>query len=201
MSFPVTSQKTLKLRKDIWSKFPVIVIPLGRGTDGAERHAIVWHRKKLAEMRSKVSVDNWKNFDIHQHAILMESLQASKRWTVETSTHPEYICVIRMNFPSVIPPAANYESPAICSPVLTRLNDIKIHFPVVWHDVSAPNAIKKTYSIELHHSTIYRLSKERNSDAEDQIVGLLMRALKASTAWRVLQPESDTEFCRIEMLC
>ena len=201
MSVPAVSLKTQKLRKDIWSKFPVIVVPLGRGTDGAERHGIVWHRKKLAALRSELSLENWQQHETHQHAILMETLQSSKRWTVEVSPHPEHICVIRMKFPSVTPPAANYESPAIRSPVLTRLSDIKLHFPVVWHEIAVPNATKKTYSLELHHVTIQRLSKERNCDVEDQIVGLLMRALKASTAWRVLQPEVDAEFCRLEMLC
>lgn len=201
MSVSAIPVKTLKLRKDIWSKFPVIVVPLGRGTDGAERHGIVWHRKKLIFLRAALPLEAWQSYESVQQLNLIESLRLGKRWTVETSMHPEHICVIRMKFPSVTPPAANYESPAIRSPVLTRLSDIKLHFPVVWHDVSLPNATKKTFSIELHHATLHRLSKQRNCDAEDQIVGLLMRALKASTAWRVLQPETDAEFCRLEMLC
>lgn len=201
VSVPAIPVKTLKLRKDIWSKFPVIVVPLGRGTDGAERHGIVWHRKKLTSLRATLPSEAWQSYESIQQANLIESLRVGKRWTVEASVHPEHICVIRMKFPSVTPPAANYEMPSVRSPVLTRLSDIKLHFPVVWHDVSLPNATKKTYGLELHHTTLHRLSKERNCDAEDQIVGLLMRALKASTAWRVLQPETDAEFCRLEMLC
>lgn len=193
----------LKLRKDIWTHFPVIVVPLGRGTDGAERHAIVWHRKKIAEMRN--SAQQWN--ETHEQARLIKCLQENTKWILEKSTNPAHICVIRMKYAMANAPASNYESPMIHSPVLTRLTDIKTHFPVVWHKIidmnnpNNPNSESKVFAIELHHKLIANSTKQKGYDAEDQIVGLLMRALKASTAWRVLQPVEDNEFCRLEMLC
>ena len=190
----------LKLRKDIWTHFPVIVVPLGRGTDGAERHAIVWHRKKIADMRN--SAHSWN--ETHEQQRLVKCLQENTKWTLEKSTNPAYICVIRMKYAMSNAPASNYESPMIHSPVLTRLTDIKANFPVVWHkivDMNNQNSPTKVFAIELHRKLIANSSQQKGYDTEDQIVGLLMRALKASTAWRVLQPVEDNEFCRLEMLC
>ena len=62
---------TLNLRKDIWTHFPVIVVPLGRGTDGAERHAIVWNRKKLSETRASMNVNAWLDYETVQHKALI----------------------------------------------------------------------------------------------------------------------------------
>ena len=189
---------TLNLRKDIWTHFPVIVVPLGRGTDGAERHAIVWNRKKLSDTRASMNVNAWLDYETVQHKALIESLTASKKWTVETASNPDHICVIRMSYKMMNKPASNYEAPLIRSPVLTRLTDIKAHYPVVWHPVPGVN---KTFVLELHRKELANMSATRRTDAEDQTVGLLMRALKASTAWRVLQPVENSEFCRLEMLC
>lgn len=188
---------SLTFRKDIWTHFPVIVVPLGRGTDGAERHAIIWNRKKLSELRTSTKPEAWLQYETAQHEQLVKCLQACNKWAVEMASNPDHICVIRMKYKMNNKPASNYETPIIHSPVLTRLTDIKAYFPVVWH--ALPNAVK-TFALELHHNDIAKMTVTRGQDVEDQIVGLLMRALKASTAWRVLQPEGN-EFCRLEMLC
>jgi hypothetical protein len=37
-------------REDIWRYFPVNSVQLGRGANGADRHGIEWHRKKLMDL-------------------------------------------------------------------------------------------------------------------------------------------------------
>ncbi len=105
MSFP-----ELKLRKDIWENFPVTCVPLGTGKDGAERHAIVWHRKNLAQWRQERSedYDEWMNYEEYAEYRLFKSLRASNRWTVEDPQNSTQICVIRMNFE----PKVTAEEPA-----------------------------------------------------------------------------------------
>lgn len=190
---------SLIFRKDIWTHFPVIVVPLGRGTDGAERHAIIWNRKKLTEWRASARPETWLQHESVQHERLIQGLHASTKWTVEMAANPDHICVIRMKYAMSNKHASNYEAPIIHSPVLTRLTDIKAYFPVVWRAIS--NNSTKSFALELHRNDIAKLSAARGQDVEDQIVGILMRALKASTAWRVLQPVEANEFCRLEMLC
>ena len=60
LEFPV-----LSLRKDIWTNFPVTLVPLGTGDDGAERHAVVWHRKHLVEWRETKS-NNFQEWVLRQ---------------------------------------------------------------------------------------------------------------------------------------
>lgn len=93
---------TLNKRKDIWENFPVSLIPLGAGPDGAERHAIVWHRKNYEEWRQTRSrdFDEWMDYDIITPHLLFKALGASKYWTVEDSTADGQVAVIRMNFVS-----------------------------------------------------------------------------------------------------
>lgn len=90
----------LRQRKDIWTEFPVTVTPLGRGADGAERHAISWHRANFEEWRNTRTADYDEAMDyagITEHR-LMKCLNASKYWSVEDSVADGIICVIRMNF-------------------------------------------------------------------------------------------------------
>ena len=90
----------LRLRKDIWTEFPVTVVPLGRSADGAERHAISWHRTNFEEWRNTRAADYYEAMDyagITEHR-LMKCLNASKYWAVEDPIADGMICVIRMNF-------------------------------------------------------------------------------------------------------
>ncbi len=74
----------LTTRKDIWTKFPVKLIPLGSGEDGAERHAVMWNTTRFADNETRKR--------------LFASLNASKKWRVEQSFRSDCICVIRMVF-------------------------------------------------------------------------------------------------------
>jgi hypothetical protein len=90
----------LRLRRDIWEHFPVTVTPLGAGADGAERHAITWHRKNFEEWRNTRTEDFDEAMDYYEITLyrLHKCLEASKFWTVEEPRAAAEIAVIRMNF-------------------------------------------------------------------------------------------------------
>lgn len=177
------------LRKDVWQSFPVHLIPLGRNPNGDERHAIVWNRKRLSEWRATHPPSEWMDYEVNQTAQLMAALSQSTMWAIEQSSQYEHICVVRMCSSKTTRPTDVYIRSPI--PVLTRLNDIKAFFPVVWHE--DPNNAK-TYSIELHKTKLKALSPSRKQEMVDS----LCRALYASTAWKVLPPMSKNEMCRIQ---
>jgi hypothetical protein len=231
----------LRLRKDIWENFPVTVNPLGAGADGAERHAVSWHRKNFEEWRNTRTLDFDEAMDYYDITLyrLEKSLEASKFWTVEPPLADGHICVIRMNFvprtdavaapedaepapaPAPAPAAAavvvaeddsvdewvvagpKKAAPApapIAKPAVlfTRLNDIKEHFPVVWHKVEDARTRTAVYALELFGKKLVEMSRAAGKDVRADVETRLMAALKASPAWRVLRSEGR-EFCRLEM--
>ena len=218
LEFPV-----LKLRKDIWENFPVQCQPLGRGSDGAERHAIVWHRKNFGEWREACE-DYFEAMDYEETTLyrLFKCLEASKHWTVEPAMTSQQICVIRMNFsesvdaaPAEVPakPLAPVDKPeaagwstvsssrkpsaAADAPVLMRINDITAEFPVVWNNESRPKMSARPGDI-ISISIFNRKLREMAPAAAEACLDRLMRALRASPAWRVIRGQGS-EFCRLEM--
>lgn len=211
----------LRLRKDIWENFPVTVTPLGAGEDGAERHVITWHRKNFEEWRNERTENGYDAMDYYHITLsrLEKCLEASKFWTVEPPRTTAEIAVIRMNFaprkeepaPAAAgagkadtsddwvevgaPKAAPASRPAL---LLTRLNDIKEHFPVVWHKVEDAHTRTAVYALELFGKKIKEMSLAANKDVRPDVEVRLMAALKASPAWRVLRSEGR-EFVRLEM--
>ena len=88
-------------------------------------------------------------------------------------------------------------------PKFFLLNDIKEHFPVVWHkDPRNP----KLLGIQLHKMKIQALAKEAQQpvkEYESRLVSRLMRALEASEttgAWKVLPSRSRDYVCMLQML-
>jgi hypothetical protein len=216
LEFPV-----LRLRKDIWENFPVVVEPLGSGLDGAERHVIKWHRKNFEDWRN--ACDNYEeasNYSDITEYRLLKCLHASKFWTVETSCSGSQLAIIRMNFvprdetvseePSIIddsdelwipvvnkaPAPVRHAKPA--TPLFTRLNDIKMHFPVVWHKDETARTRTAVYVIEIFGKKIIEMSRIAGHDVRADVESHLMAALRTSPAWRVL-PAVGREFCRLEM--
>jgi hypothetical protein len=238
----------LRLRKDIWENFPVTVNPLGAGDDGAERHAISWHRKNFEEWRNTRTEDFFEAMDYYDITLyrLEKCLEASKFWTVEPALADGQICVIRMNFvprtaveetaPTAAPaacgagstaavvvaeddsvdewvvagskkasaapkPAASAAAPAPTAKpahLFTRLNDIKEHFPVVWHKVEDARTRTAVYALELFGKKLAEMSRAAGKDVRADVETRLMAALMVSPAWRVLRSEGR-EFCRLEM--
>jgi len=210
----------LVLRKDIWTHFPVTLIPLGKDAGGAERHSVQWHRVKLAQSRES------SDFDEDVATIerrLLKALEASPKWDVLPAEQRGYvtivpetpqtgeltarkeICILRMNFvpeppsePAATPTADGWQQVGTAHPTagpkpeLSCLNDINRHFHVVWDNKTTGNP--KLYGITIHNMKVKTAGLDVKQHGAD-----LMEALKLSASWRVLPAVIKGELCRIEM--
>lgn len=99
----------LKLRKDIWTHFPVNLDSMGRGANSRDRYGVEWHNMKVRQ----IAQAEGKTPDQVKQEIfprLMASLLASQGWTVEEAAPgSRFIAVIAMKFAEGAPqrPAAN----------------------------------------------------------------------------------------------
>ncbi len=202
----------LTLRKGIWENFPVSLVKIDDG-DGTDRYAVVWHHKNLddwARARAE-SYDEYSEYDVWCEWRLRYALgKYSHKYTVEEPRDDDMILVIAMvHTPKDIDAASNTTTdptPIIAEvpskfrdlPKLTRLNDIKNNFPVVWHETPSKTG-GKVYAVELFGKKIKELSTAAGYDVTEEISGRLMSALKASPSWKVLCAESPREFCRIKL--
>ena len=200
LEFPV-----LRLRKDIWENFPVQCTPLGRGADGAERHAIVWHRKNFTEWRDACE-DYFEAMDYEEITTyrLFKCLEASKFWTVEPAQTSQYICILRMNFSEETAPTVAPVAPVAPVAVvhsrqngLVRINDITSNFPVVWDNVTCPGKSARSRDI-IAITPFNKKIREIDPRTVTDILDRLMNALRASGSWRVLRGEGR-EVCRLEI--
>lgn len=210
----------LVLRKDIWTHFPVTLIPKGVDAGGAERHSVQWHRDRLAESRTSSDFD--EDVEIIERRLL-KALEASSKWDVlpaeqrgyvtivaETAlagalTAQKEICILRMNFvpdaPAAPAPAstdgwqqvgAAAQATAGPKPELKRLNDIKTHFHATWNNVRTGNP--KIYAISVHNKNAQAAGLDVKQHGAD-----LLAALKLSASWRVLPSETKGDLCNIEL--
>ena len=186
-------------RRDIWENFPVSLTPLGKGDDAAERHAIVWNRKKLAERRNFMSSKEWVMYEKMEETKLLLALSNSNQWTVESPQDLNQICVICMTFKTYGKVSTNFPSPNMrLIPTMTRLKDIMEFFPmVIWHLI--PNDGNKMYSIELSNKKLKDIKNNQGKNGQNLAVANLLLALRASTAWKLLPAENAEELCRILM--
>lgn len=214
----------LVMRKDIWENFPVTLIPLGKDESGAERHSVQWHRKNLLAGRNET--DFFEHVERTERRLL-KALNASSKWDVLDSEAEEWftpgkdleelrkeICIIRMVFlPSIAmvsevssvaevaeaeaEPEPEAEPSSGPKPMLKKLNDIKLYFPVVWHSQPPSASGHPIYSLEIHG----KQARDRGLGAGDiaAIKPDLMAALRQSTAWRVLAGNNPKEVCRLEL--
>ena len=192
----------VRSRKDIWENFPVCVIPLGTDSTGAERHSITWHNRNLTAWREDDtsrqdgghgpnSPEEYEDYKGIQEYYLLESLKRCKYWTVVDAEAEDQICIIRMKFRAAAEPTTGTAPTDPLLPRLMRLNDIKAHYPVVW---SWPANDKKRCALEFHRVGL----KSKGLDAE-VVRPTLLRALKASTAWRVLPSTESSHICILEL--
>ncbi len=102
----------LKLRKDIWSHFPVNVDSMGRGANGADRYCVEWHNMKVRQMAKDAgkTEGDMKATLLPQ---LLHALAKSPAWKVEAPP-PGSKCVAiivmqfaRANNTRKSPPKAN----------------------------------------------------------------------------------------------
>lgn len=170
----------LVFRKDIWKHFPVHVIPLGSDHTGAECHKIVWNRRIMKEYNEDMCTT------------LKNALRASDRWTVHLPQSPDAICIIRMRFKGVQSPEEDTVAKYDELPNLRSLDDLKMHYPVVWTEMPSEHSL--IYAISLHHRRLQDCIKRKGYDCFNEIYSSLTRALKSSTKWRVLKGTEDYPF-------
>jgi len=215
----------LVLRKDIWTHFPVTLIPLGKDAGGAERHSVQWHRVKLAQSRTSSDFDE----DIMTiERRLLKALTASSKWDVlpaetrgyvtivpETPltgelTAAREICILRMNF-APEPPAAPAtaaegdgwvqvgDKPATAGPKpeLKRLNDIKTHFHACWSNKTTQNP--NVHAISVHTKNAQAAGLDVKQHGADLLEALKLSSKLHDAPWRVLPALLKGEMCRIEL--
>jgi len=195
------SMPDLTMRKGIWEHFPVVLKHLD-DRDGVERYAIEWHRKHLKDWKNErsASMDEWMEYQAYAEFRLLHALRAhAHKYVIEAPRNADQIVVIAMAHggPRAAPAPAPEEPAAVRGPALRKLNDIKEHFPVVWHAVQGRDG-KSTYALELFGKKLREISLAVGHDVTDEVRHQLMAALGASRAWHVL-PAVGKELCRLEM--
>lgn len=174
----------LRLRKGIYENFPVVVNDLGDGV-----YEIKWHKKNLEDWRKEraMSWDEFQEYELFCEYRLVHSLRKhADRYELMPTTNKDQIVRFKMIMAEA----------AFRGPKLMRLNDIKTHFPVVWHKVDG-RAGETTYAIEVRGDFMRKASKAEAAAMREA----LLEALRASRAWAVLaaKTEDGAAVCRIEM--
>lgn len=196
----------LRLRKAIWETFPVDLKPIVT-RDGTDRYAIVWNQKKLKEWRETRAEthDEYMDYADYQAARLLYALkQHSRIYRLEPARSAEEIAIIAMVHGEPVRGSGSAaasrrdksrsRSPKR-APRLMRLTDIRDVFPdvVVWKSVEGRRG-ESTYALTVMNKFLKAVPPR---DA-DRVLGNLMAALRASSAWHVIRPIGD-EFARLEM--
>lgn len=120
-----TNVVPLKLRKDIWTHFPVNLDSMGRGNNSRDRYGIEWHNMKVRQIAdAKGMTPDQVKRDIFPR--LMASLLAASTWSVEEPVPgSRFIAVIAMKFaeaPSTRPVGAPNRTRKNVKPNNNRLN-------------------------------------------------------------------------------
>lgn len=181
----------LALRKGIWENFPVILDKLP-SRDSTERYAVKWHEKNLKEWREEVPRlwAEWHEYQVFAEFRLFHALRKyAHKYRILPAEEPGQILILEMIHAE--------GARATGAPVLHKLNDIKDHFPVVWHPVQGRDG-KSTYALELFGKKVKEISATVGHDVTTEIKSQLARALRSSRAWTVL-PAVGKEFCRLEI--
>ena len=90
----------LRLRKDIWETFPVVLIKID-DKDGVERYAVLWHNKHLKEWQ-KTAPQSWDEYMEYPHWTEVRLHHALKQhphlYKVLPPRDPSQLMVIEMVF-------------------------------------------------------------------------------------------------------
>lgn len=176
----------LKLRKDIWSHFPVCLIK-HLDTDGRDRYSIQWHRQKLQEWSQGIPM-----YESVAKVRLLQALRDCNKWSVEPSNQHHVICVIAMNFSNET--KVHSVLPAIFapSPPIHCIEDLKDFFPVCWKQT------KNGLSLEFHNTLVRALS-ERFKMPEPQLRDMVQEKLmnECQTLWIVHPSSRPSQICKL----
>lgn len=176
----------LKLRKDIWTHFPVCLFK-HPDTDGRDRYSVQWHRQRLQEWSQGIPL-----YESVVKVRLLQALRESDKWEIYPSSSAHDLCVLAMNFSTQ--PKEHTMLPAIFapSPPIRSIDDLKDFFPVCW------KSVKNTYNLEFHN-TLVRCLAQRFKMTEPQLRTMIEEKLKEECAkqWNVLPPVRPSEICRL----
>jgi len=217
----------LLLRKDIWTHFPVTLIPLGKDAGGAERHSVQWHRVKLAQSRKS------SDFDEDVATIerrLLKALMASSKWDVLPAEQRGYvtivpetpqtgeltarreICILRMNFVPEEPAAPAAEPTAVdgwvqvgaAAPAPAPAPGPAIELRRL-NDLRDIHCVWKTldggkiYSVQIHEKNTKAAGLDVAKHTANVLAAIKHSASLPRPPWRVLPKMHDKELCRIEL--
>jgi len=195
--------------KDISEKFPVFVSPFH--TSNSEKgYTITWHLANLKEWRNTQpeTWDEYQDYEAYVVARLRYTLaRHSDYYIVIPTERPDELFRIKISTrtpsPKHAPKAITPKQNAINKvPKFFLLNDIKNHFPVVWHkDPHDP----KLLGIQFHKVKLQELAKTANKplkEFEATMITSLLNSLKASEvtgAWEVLAPTNKHYVCMLHL--
>ncbi len=183
---------SLRLRKDIWTQFPVCLIKLPYSADGRDRYAIQWHQKNLDSWCQKIP-----QYESIVRIRLMYALASSDRWTVEAPHQHGDLCVIAMKFSEE--PRQFHTLPDLRAEHmdLKSIDDVKEYFPVCW------KSRNNRHTLEFHNTFVRALATKHGVDELEIRRLTLDRMLPAlkSAGWNMDMPtKTSSEICTIHKL-
>jgi hypothetical protein len=186
------SLPTLKLRKDIWTHFPVIVDKVtAPNQDNRERYSILWHKTHLEEWGQGIPF-----YACHVKERLMKALKACDRWTVEdVDANSDALCVIAMKIPETKPVVDFLPAIYAPNPIIHTVEDLHKYFPVCWNSKRS----RRFISLEFHVTNLTALSKRFNIPESELRVQIQERVKEeCEKRWKV-SPGTAGEICRVQI--
>jgi hypothetical protein len=187
----MSSVPVLKLRKDIWSHFPVCLVRLASTSDNRERYAVQWHKKNLSDWSQQIS-----NYEEVTKNRLMQALYNCDRWEVGLASSTNDICIIIMNPPrqTMQPQLPIVHLPNIYAndKTIDSISDLRSYFPVCWRRKG------ERYIVDFHKTDLRALS-QYHMISEDQLKSYISHALIQSiqNKWRILPGSTASEVCQL----
>jgi hypothetical protein len=182
---------SLRLRKDIWTHFPVCLVKQPVHSDGRDRYAIQWHQKNLTEWSQGIP-----KYTIVTHCRLLRALSTSDKWDIEEPRNQGDLAIIAMKFSDK--PREFDQMPNLFDNhhTIRTVEDIKTNFPICW------KTRKNGYVLEFHN-TMVRAMADRWGVSEKEIrektLVKLRESLEGSCEWS-LSPPAKTQTCEIGIL-
>lgn len=187
------SLPSLKLRKDIWTHFPVCLVKLPMAQDGRDRYAIQWHQKNLTEWSQGIP-----QYSIITQVRLLKALKTSPKWTIEQPTTPGDLCVIAMNVQS------NPENDGVATELprlfdtlpenVTSVETLREFLPICWKSKN------NRYTLEFHNTHVRGLAL-KHGITELEVKTMVVQKLRdcLSSTWEVQTTQKflGNEICTI----
>jgi hypothetical protein len=187
------SVPSLRLRKDIWTHFPVCLVKIPTA-DGRDRYSVQWHKKNLAEWSQNIP-----GYEDVAKLRLMQALVSSDRWTVERPVGGDNICVIAMNFSAAEQTPMEKELPNLAAEqiMVEFIDDLKNYFPIVWK--KSGGGVGKCV-LEFHNTQVRAIAQKGGITEADVRRDVLLKMIPIlETKWKVLMTNkpNGSEICTV----